>query len=223
MTAKISESFNQQLILEYLLVMHQAGKGPTPNFLTPVQISSGLVPNTVPATPSAPPTNKELEILFQPMFDEYLEPPHAKRPVPPAQAEPAPVNSAGTPLSNTIDQNAPTLSISPSSLALQSHSLHQGVAAEPNSIEERTDAPVNNPPFVNVFAPKPHSKATSSGDISSTDSPYVSQTLHHLNKWSKDHPLDNVIGNPSRPISTRKQLATDALWFLYSSVLPKSN
>nr|GEW03722.1 retrotransposon protein, putative, unclassified [Tanacetum cinerariifolium] len=140
-------------------------KGTTPNFLTPVQISSGLVPNTVLATPSAPPTNKELEILFQPMFDEYLEPPRAKRPVPPAQAKPAPVNSADTPLSNTIDQNAPTLSISPSSLALQSHSLHQGVAAEPNSIEERTDAPVNNPPFVNVFASKPYSEATSSGDI----------------------------------------------------------
>nr|GEY03248.1 retrovirus-related Pol polyprotein from transposon TNT 1-94 [Tanacetum cinerariifolium] len=32
-------------------------------------------------------TNKELEILFQPMFDEYLEPPRAERPVSPAQAE----------------------------------------------------------------------------------------------------------------------------------------
>nr|GFC02270.1 hypothetical protein [Tanacetum cinerariifolium] len=42
------------------------------------------------------------------MFDEYLEPPRAKRQVPPAQAEPDPVNSAGTPLSNTIDQDAPT-------------------------------------------------------------------------------------------------------------------
>nr|GEW67848.1 retrotransposon protein, putative, unclassified [Tanacetum cinerariifolium] len=43
-------------------------------------ISSGLVPNLVPATPYAPPTNKELEILFQPMFDEYLEPPQVERP-----------------------------------------------------------------------------------------------------------------------------------------------
>nr|GFD02042.1 retrovirus-related Pol polyprotein from transposon TNT 1-94 [Tanacetum cinerariifolium] len=66
-----------------------------------------------------------------------------------------------------------------------------------------------------------HSEASSSGDISSTESPYVSQTLHHLNKRSKDHPLDNVIGNPSRPVSTWKQLATDALWCLNSSVLSK--
>nr|GEZ15541.1 retrovirus-related Pol polyprotein from transposon TNT 1-94 [Tanacetum cinerariifolium] len=152
---KILKSFNQQLILEYLLVMHQAGKGPAPNFLMPGQISSGLIPNTVPATPSAPLTNKELEILFQPMFDEYLEPLRAERPVPPAQVEPAPVNSVGTPLSNTIDQDASTPSISLSSSALQSHNLHQGIAAEPNSMEERTDAPIDNPPFVNVFAPEP--------------------------------------------------------------------
>nr|GFC82226.1 retrovirus-related Pol polyprotein from transposon TNT 1-94 [Tanacetum cinerariifolium] len=43
------------------------------------------------ATHYVPPTNKELEILFQPMFDEYLEPPRAERPVPSTQAEPAPV------------------------------------------------------------------------------------------------------------------------------------
>nr|GEV11543.1 hypothetical protein [Tanacetum cinerariifolium] len=90
--------------------------------------------------------------------------------------------SAGKPLSNTIDQDAPTLIILPSSSALQSHSLHQDVAAEPNYMEERTNAPVDNPPFINVFAPEPHSEATSSGDISSPDSPYVSQTLHRLNK-----------------------------------------
>nr|GEW93192.1 retrovirus-related Pol polyprotein from transposon TNT 1-94 [Tanacetum cinerariifolium] len=99
--------------------------------------------------------------------------------------------------------------------------LHQGVAAEPNSMEERIDALVDNPLFVNVFAPEPHFEASSSGDISLTESPCVSHTLHHLNKWRKDHPLDNVIGNPSRLVSTQKQLATDALWCLYSSVLSK--
>nr|GFD24238.1 hypothetical protein [Tanacetum cinerariifolium] len=60
--------------------------GPAPNFLTPRQISSGLVPSPVPATPYAPLTNKELEILFQPMFDEYLDHPRADRSGSPAQA-----------------------------------------------------------------------------------------------------------------------------------------
>nr|GEX85899.1 copia protein [Tanacetum cinerariifolium] len=119
------------------------------------------------------PTNKELEILFQPMFDEYLEPPRAERPVPPAQAVQAPFNSASTPSSTTIDKDAPSPSISPSSLALKSLSSHQGVVAEPNYIEDHTIAPVKNNPFVNVFASEPHSEASSSGDISSTKSPYT--------------------------------------------------
>nr|GFC26345.1 Gag-Pol polyprotein [Tanacetum cinerariifolium] len=153
--------------LEYLLVMLQAGKGPAPTFLTPGQISSGLVPNPVPTTPYATPTNKELEILFQPMFDEYLEPPRAERPDSPAQAVHVSITSAGTPLSTTIDQDAPAPYISPSSSALQSHSLPPGVVAEPHFMKDHNVAPVDNNPFVNVFAPKPHYEASSSGDISS--------------------------------------------------------
>nr|GEZ59020.1 integrase, catalytic region, zinc finger, CCHC-type, peptidase aspartic, catalytic [Tanacetum cinerariifolium] len=102
------------------------------------------------------PTNKELEILFQPMFDEYLEPPQAERPDSPAQAVQVLVSSVGTPLSTTIDQDAPSPYISPSFSALQSHSLPQGVVAEPHFMEDHNVAPVDHNPFVNVFAPKPH-------------------------------------------------------------------
>ncbi|GJZ06074.1 retrovirus-related pol polyprotein from transposon TNT 1-94, partial [Tanacetum coccineum] len=193
---------------------------PAPTFLTPKQISSGLVPNPVPAAPYVPPINKELEILFQPMFDEYLEPPCVERPVSPAPAFLIPVNSADTPSSTTIDQDAPSLSHSPSSSALQSPCSYQGIAAGSTIIEDKSFAPVDNNPFVNV-SPKPSSEASSSRDVSSADSTHVCQPYHHLRKWSKDHPLDNVIGNPSRPVSTRKQLATDALWCLYNSVLLK--
>ncbi|GJZ30089.1 retrovirus-related pol polyprotein from transposon TNT 1-94 [Tanacetum coccineum] len=87
----------------------QLSTGPAPTFLTHGQISSGLVPNPVPAAPYVPPTNKELEILFQLMFDEYLEPPRVERPVSPALAVSIPVNSASTP-STTIDQDAPSAS-----------------------------------------------------------------------------------------------------------------
>ncbi|GKC78185.1 retrovirus-related pol polyprotein from transposon TNT 1-94 [Tanacetum coccineum] len=199
----------------------QLSTGPIPTFLTLGQISSGLVPNPVPAAPYVPPTNKELEILFQPMFDEYLEPPRVKRPVSPALAVPVPVNSAGTPSSTTIDQNTPSSSHSPSSSALQSLSSQQGVVAGSTIIEDNPFAPIDNDPFVNVFAPKPNSEASSFRDVSSAESTHVTQTHHHLEKWSKNHPLNNVIGNPSRPVSTKKQLATDALWCLYNSALSK--
>ncbi|GKD22436.1 retrovirus-related pol polyprotein from transposon TNT 1-94, partial [Tanacetum coccineum] len=144
-----------------------------------------LVPNPVTAAPYVPPTNKELEILLQPMFDEYMEPPRVERPISPAPAVLIPVNSAGTPSSTTIDQDAPSPSHSPSSLALQSPSLHQGV--DSTLMEDNPFAPVDNHPFINVFALEPSSEASSSGDL----------------------------------ISTRKQLATDALWCLYNSVLSK--
>nr|GFD33936.1 hypothetical protein [Tanacetum cinerariifolium] len=108
------------------------------------------------------------------MFDECLEPPQAERPSSPAQAVQASVTSAGTPLSTTIDQDAPSPYTSLSCSALQSHSLPPGVVAEPHFMEDHNIDPVDNNPFVNVFAPKPQSEASSSGDISSTKSPYVS-------------------------------------------------
>ncbi|GKD78325.1 hypothetical protein Tco_1340946 [Tanacetum coccineum] len=155
------------------------------------------------------------------MFDEYLEPPCVERPDSPALAVQVPVNSTGTPSSTTIDQDAPSPSHSLSSSAFQSPSLHQGIATESPLMEDNPLAPIDNDHFTNVFALEPRSEASSSRDLSSTESPYVSQTLHHLMKWSKDHPLDNIIGNPSRPVSTRKQLAIDALWCLYNFVLSK--
>nr|GEY11419.1 hypothetical protein [Tanacetum cinerariifolium] len=51
--------------------------------------------------------------------------------------------------------------------------VHLGVTAEPISREDHTIAPVDNNPFVNVFAPEPHSEASSSGDISLKESPYI--------------------------------------------------
>nr|GEW11452.1 retrovirus-related Pol polyprotein from transposon TNT 1-94 [Tanacetum cinerariifolium] len=80
-----------------------------------------------------------------------------------------PVNSAGTPSTTTIDQDAPSLSISSSSSALQSQ---QGVAAEPTFMGNNFVAPVDNNPFINVFAPEPSSDTSSSGDVCSTESTY---------------------------------------------------
>ncbi|GJQ95510.1 retrovirus-related pol polyprotein from transposon TNT 1-94 [Tanacetum coccineum] len=132
----------------------QLSTGPAPTFLTPGQISSGLVPNSVPAAPYVPPTNKELEILFQPMFDEYMEPPRVERPVSPTLAVLVPVNSPVKPSSSTFDHDAPSPSHSSSSSALQSLSLHQGIAADSTLMEDNPFAPVDNHPFINVFAPK---------------------------------------------------------------------
>nr|GEV52920.1 hypothetical protein [Tanacetum cinerariifolium] len=98
------------------------------------------------------------------MFDEDLKPPRVERPVYPAPAVSVLVNIASIPSSTTIDQDAPSPNHSPSSSALQSLSLQQSVVSESTIMEDNPLTPVDNDPFINVFASKPSSKASSSGD-----------------------------------------------------------
>ncbi|GJZ58439.1 retrovirus-related pol polyprotein from transposon TNT 1-94, partial [Tanacetum coccineum] len=55
------------------------------------------------------------------------------------------------------------------------------------------------PPLVNPIAQASDSAKSSSGDGSSSEPNQVNQPPDHLRKWSKDHPFDNVVGNPSHP------------------------
>ncbi|GJU79769.1 retrovirus-related pol polyprotein from transposon TNT 1-94 [Tanacetum coccineum] len=110
-----------------------------------------------------------------------------------------------TTLFTTIDQDAPSPSHLPSSLALQSPSSHQGVAAGSTIIEDNPFSPVDNNPFVTCLLRNLVSEALHLG-CCLRESTHVSQPHHHLGKWSKDHPLDNVIGNLSRPKMTIYQM-----------------
>ncbi|GJR43040.1 retrovirus-related pol polyprotein from transposon TNT 1-94 [Tanacetum coccineum] len=186
--------------------------GPAPNLLTPGPISSGLIPNPAPVIPYVPPTTNELETLFQLMFDEYFKNPPAARLVPPTPAAQVLVNQTGPSVSIFVNPNAPLESYSPSSTDHQSSFIHIGVAVE-HSVE------VNH--FVNVFSLEPGSEASSSGVISIAKPNHSTQPHEHLRKWTDSHPIDNIIKNPSRPVSTRKQVTTDALWCFYNSVLSK--
>ncbi|GKF47590.1 retrovirus-related pol polyprotein from transposon TNT 1-94, partial [Tanacetum coccineum] len=103
------------------------GSGPAPNLLTPGPISSGLVPTSAPAIPYVPPTNKELELLFQPMFDEYFETTMGDSQMPPVSLAQAPAIPTGPSVFISFDSDAPSGSHSPSSSAYQSSSVHHGV------------------------------------------------------------------------------------------------
>ncbi|GJY88268.1 integrase, catalytic region, zinc finger, CCHC-type containing protein [Tanacetum coccineum] len=197
-----------------------SSSGPNPNLLTPGPISLGLVPNSAPAIPYVPPTNKDLELLFQPMFDEYFETLTGNHQMTHVPAIPPSVIPTGPSVSISFDHDAPSSSHSPSSSAHQSSSVHHGVATE-HSFEVNPFAATEHEPFVNVFAPDPNSEASSSRTLTITTSNQSTQPHEHLRKWTDSHPLDNIIGNPSQPVSTRKQLATDALWCFYNLVLSK--
>ncbi|GJS34512.1 retrovirus-related pol polyprotein from transposon TNT 1-94 [Tanacetum coccineum] len=174
-----------------------SSSGPNPILLTPGPISSGLVPNSAPAIPYVPPTNKDLELLFQPMFDEYFKTLTGDHQMTHVPAVPPPVIPTGPSVSISFYHDAP------SSSAHQSSSVHHGVTTE-HSFEVNPFAATEHEPFVNMFAPDPNSEASSSGTLTITTPNQSTQPLKHLRKLTDSHPLDNIIGNPSRPVSTQK-------------------
>nr|GFC65795.1 integrase, catalytic region, zinc finger, CCHC-type, peptidase aspartic, catalytic [Tanacetum cinerariifolium] len=73
------------------------------------------------------------------------------------------------------------------------------------------------------FACEPITEVAS-GPSSSTASPQTNVQLTHPmtypnNKWTKDHPLNHIIGPLSRPVSTRLQLHEQALFCYYDAFL----
>ncbi|GJS84470.1 hypothetical protein Tco_0751011 [Tanacetum coccineum] len=73
-----------------------------------VQSSSGLVPDPIPQPPYVPPTKNDWDILFQPMFDEFFNPPPTVVSLVPVTAAPRPIDPISSPVSTSIDQDAPS-------------------------------------------------------------------------------------------------------------------
>nr|GEU60086.1 retrovirus-related Pol polyprotein from transposon TNT 1-94 [Tanacetum cinerariifolium] len=97
------------------MASEQSSSGPVLNEMIPTIISSGLVWKPSSSTPYVPPSRNDWDLLFQPMFDELLNPPPSvdtQAPeviasiadvIPPVRAE-----STSLPSSTTIDQDAPS-------------------------------------------------------------------------------------------------------------------
>nr|GEU47136.1 hypothetical protein [Tanacetum cinerariifolium] len=193
----------QKLILGSSLAMHRLRKlsgftigsssGPVLNEMTPVIISSGLVQKSSPSTSYVPPSRNDYDLLFQPMFDELLNPSpsvdhQAAKVIAPNVDVITPVqaDSTGSPSSTTVDQYAPS--------------------------------PRNDPLF---GVPIPEVTSAQSSSMASPQSIVQPDHLipHHNSKWTKDHPLQNIIGQHSRPVSTRFQLHEQALFCYYDAFL----
>ncbi|GJV92757.1 retrovirus-related pol polyprotein from transposon TNT 1-94 [Tanacetum coccineum] len=110
-------------------------KRPGPKLLTPGIISSGLVPNIPSSTPYVPPTKNDWEILFQPMFDEYLNPSPCVNIQVPAVIALEPAVSTSTPSSTIIDQDAPSTSTSQTTPETPSRFIPLGVEEADHDIK----------------------------------------------------------------------------------------
>ncbi|GKA17277.1 retrovirus-related pol polyprotein from transposon TNT 1-94 [Tanacetum coccineum] len=125
--------------------------------------------------------SSEKDLLFQPLFDELLNPPPSIDPPAPeviapnaAVLAPAPAESNSLPSSKTVNQDA---------------------SSPKNDFE------------------------SSSSDVIPTIMRTAAPYSEHVNKWTKDHPLDNIIGELERPVSTRLQLHEQALFCYYDAFL----
>nr|GFA35702.1 integrase, catalytic region, zinc finger, CCHC-type, peptidase aspartic, catalytic [Tanacetum cinerariifolium] len=164
------------------------------------------------------------------MFNELLNPPPSVNPqgpevialitdvISPVQAE-----STGSPSSTTVDQDVPSPSKSQTTPETQSSVIPQDVEEDILDIEV---AHMGNDPLFGVPIPEVTSAQSSSTVSPNTIVHSDHQISQHNRKWTKDHPLDNIIGQLSRPVSTRLQLHEQALFCYYdaflTSVKPKT-
>ncbi|GKA80925.1 retrovirus-related pol polyprotein from transposon TNT 1-94 [Tanacetum coccineum] len=171
-TRIISETIHVTFDELTTMASEQFSSGPGLHYMTPATSSTGLGSNPVSQQPCLPPIRDDWDRLFQPMFDEYFNPPTiAVSPVQEA-ATPRAELLAYSPVSTSIDQDAP--STIPLNESLQD--------------------------------------STSQG--SSSNVRLIHTPFEHISRWTKDHPIANMLGDPSRSVSSRKQLETDAMWVL---------
>ncbi|GJS71427.1 retrovirus-related pol polyprotein from transposon TNT 1-94 [Tanacetum coccineum] len=178
-----------------------------------------LVLSQVASTSAKPPTKNYWDVLFQPMFDEYFKPPSVlSTPIPAATLLP-PDTAEASPSSTSINKDASSLSISPNN-ETTSPPINSSNVEQPHNKEV---AEFDSYTFINPFtAPRDTSSAESTSRIIDTSIMHTFQQPHVNTKiWTKDHPLVIVISNPSKPVSTRRQLATDALWCYFHAFLVK--
>nr|GEV22921.1 hypothetical protein [Tanacetum cinerariifolium] len=74
-TGRIVETIHVDFDELTTMASEQSSSGPALNDMTPATISSGLVQKPSSSTPYVPPSRNDWDLLFQPMFDELLNPP----------------------------------------------------------------------------------------------------------------------------------------------------
>nr|GEZ50584.1 integrase, catalytic region, zinc finger, CCHC-type, peptidase aspartic, catalytic [Tanacetum cinerariifolium] len=127
------------------------------------------------------PLQQELDILFGPLYDEFF--------------------NAG---SNPQDTR-PTMNIQPTSIPSTPTYVHVEENNDNQAEEEHLQDEFTNP----LCAPAQEDAESSSHNVGNSNVPTFNQPQVSEYRWMKDHLLEQVCGNPSRPVQTRRQLATD--------------
>nr|GEZ45313.1 retrovirus-related Pol polyprotein from transposon TNT 1-94 [Tanacetum cinerariifolium] len=188
-TKKIMETMNVSFDKLSTMVFEQHSSKLGLQSMTSGQISSGLDLTYAPSTiTTQQPTEDELDLLFEAMYDDYIggQPSAASRTV----------------LANQAHQQQG------SQAPIQSKTVADNVS----------NAMFDANTFVNPFATLSMSAAESSSSqyVDPSNMHTFYQPYPHEFQWTKDHPLEQVIGEPSRPVLTRNQLRSDGDMCMYA-------
>nr|GFD47360.1 Gag-Pol polyprotein [Tanacetum cinerariifolium] len=121
-----------------------------------------------------------------------------------------------TPLNNHTTP-APTCETPPiATTVVSSENTNQ---AEPHAENDQ----VANDEFINIFStPVQNQGKTSSRHVDSSNMHTFYQRYPSEQRWTKDHPLEQVIGNPSQSVKTRRQLESDAEMCMFALTVSRT-
>ncbi|GJR56686.1 retrovirus-related pol polyprotein from transposon TNT 1-94 [Tanacetum coccineum] len=158
-TRRIIETIHVDFDELTAMASEHSSSGPALHEMTPVSLSSGLMPNPSPSTPFVPPSRSDWDLLFQPMFDESLNvdfhAPEVIAPIPEA-VEPEHAVSTGSPSSTTVDQDAPSPSTSHTTQGTQTPIISHDVEEDNHDIEV---AHMGNDPYFGIPIPENYKEA----------------------------------------------------------------
>ncbi|GJR50933.1 retrovirus-related pol polyprotein from transposon TNT 1-94 [Tanacetum coccineum] len=160
-------------------------------------------------------TSNELELLYSPMFSELIK--GTSHVVSKSFAVHVADNPDKHQQHNTTHTSTTTDVADPPPLNI--YSTHQTstqvptVTAPENIIQAETNtenAQSDDDEFINIFStPVQEQGETSSRHVDSSNMHTFYQHHPSAQRWTKDHPLEQVIGNPSQSVRTRRQLEID--------------
>ncbi|GJV67367.1 retrovirus-related pol polyprotein from transposon TNT 1-94 [Tanacetum coccineum] len=172
---------------------------PGPQCSTTVLEQDSLSPGpqsqeNVPQIAETVTTSNELELLYSPMFSELLN-----------GTSPVVSKSSATDVADPTSKNILSTHQTPTQVPT--------VTAPENIIQAETNtenAQFDDDEFINIFStPVQEQGETSSRHVDSSNMHTFYQHHPSAQRWTKDHPLEQVIGNPSQSVRTRRQLETE--------------
>nr|GFC08892.1 hypothetical protein [Tanacetum cinerariifolium] len=163
--------------------------------------------------------SNELDLLFSPMFDELLNGSSkfvSKSSVVSAADAPNQRQQYTTPLNNHTTP-APTCQIlTIAATVISSENINQ------EEMHDENDQVVDDE-FINIFStPVQDQGETSSRHVDSSNMHTFYQRYPSEHRWTKDHPLAQVIRNPSQSVRTRRQLESDAEMCMFALTVSRT-